>query len=523
MRHGLSLFAVLLSLSAAFAGGESLNGRWKLSIFEDGKTLNFWLLNFESKDGKVVGGAETIAKIPRTKVADFAVVGELVQFDLKLENGVVFRFEGKLPQAGGKKILGSITRNGLSTPAAMEATKAKDAMEINAELLTRTPNDPRVFNTLFDLIDEARERKLPARDVQEWVDVVSRSAEAYGPTWQAEYGIKLVKELQQPYPAIAAGLGLKLEKSYEGRPPNDGLLRLLSATASALSNSGQADAAAAIGKRLEQAEAGAYEEYAKKPRFKTEKFAGKANRPVLIELFTGAQCPPCVAADVGFDGLEKAFGDAEVVLLQYHMHIPGPDPLTAAENDARAGVYAKSFGGTPAIFFNGKAMAPGGGGAEDGEEKYKEYRGIVEELVKKNPDAKLTASATRKGDEITIKASVADLAAVGPKLRLRIALTEDWVRYRGGNGMVYHHRVVRAMPGGPEGFVLAEKSMEKSVSLDLAAVRKANHKHLDEVAREAPFRDDQRPMRMRDLRAVVFVQDDATGDVLNALSVKVVE
>ena len=516
MRYGLSF-------AAAFAGGEALQGRWKLAIFEDGKTLNFWLLNFESKDGKVTGTAQTIAKIPRTKVADFAVVGEFAQFDLKLENGVVFRFEGKLPQAGGKKILGSITRSGMSTPAALEATQAKDAMEISAELLTRSPNDPRVFNTMFDLIDEAAERKLPARDVQEWVDVVSRSAEAYGPTWQSEYGIKLVKALQQSYPGVAANLGLKLEKSHEGRPPNDALLRLLSATGSALANSGQPEVAAAIVKRIELAEGAAYLEYVKKPRFKTEKFVGKANRPVLVELFTGAQCPPCVAADIGFDGLEKVFGETEVVLLQYHMHIPAPDPLTAAENDARAGIYAKSFGGTPAIFFNGKAMAPGGGGAEDGEDKYKEYRGIIEELVKKNPDAKLTASATRKGDEITIKANVDAVAAVGPKLRLRIVLTEDWVRYRGSNGLLYHHRVVRAMPGGPEGFVLAEKSMEKSVTLDLAAVRKGIHRHLDEVAKENQFRDDQRPMRMRDLRAVVFVQDDATGDVLNALSVNVKE
>ena len=35
----------------------------------------------------------------------------------------------------------------------------------------------------------------------------------------------------------------------------------------------------------------------------------------------------------------------------------------------------------------------------------------------------------------------------GEKVRLRLALVEDWVRYKGTNGLQYHHRVVRALPG----------------------------------------------------------------------------
>ena len=39
------------------------------------------------------------------------------------------------------------------------------------------------------------------------------------------------------------------------------------------------------------------------PPLKVEPFAGskKDNRTVLVELFTGAQCPPCVAADIAFE------------------------------------------------------------------------------------------------------------------------------------------------------------------------------------------------------------------------------
>ena len=50
--------------------------------------------------------------------------------------------------------------------------------------------------------------------------------------------------------------------------------------------------------------------------------------PVLVELFTGAECPPCVAADLAFDALGKTYKPTDVVLLEYHLHIPGPDALT---------------------------------------------------------------------------------------------------------------------------------------------------------------------------------------------------
>ena len=55
-------------------------------------------------------------------------------------------------------------------------------------------------------------------------------------------------------------------------------------------------------------------------------------RVVVVELFTGAECPPCVSADVAFDALLETYKPNEVVLLEYHLHIPGPDPLTNADS-----------------------------------------------------------------------------------------------------------------------------------------------------------------------------------------------
>ena len=69
----------------------------------------------------------------------------------------------------------------------------------------------------------------------------------------------------------------------------------------------------------------------------------EANQVVMMELFTGAQCPPCVAADVAFDALQKSYKPTELVLVQYHMHIPGSDPMTNPDTIARWDYYRKLF------------------------------------------------------------------------------------------------------------------------------------------------------------------------------------
>ena len=45
---------------------------------------------------------------------------------------------------------------------------------------------------------------------------------------------------------------------------------------------------------------------------------------MLVEVFTGAECPPCAAVDLAFDGLMKAYTPRDAILLQYHIHVPAP-------------------------------------------------------------------------------------------------------------------------------------------------------------------------------------------------------
>ena len=127
-----------------------------------------------------------------------------------------------------------------------------------------------------------------------------------------------------------------------------------------------------IAARLAVLETKLDDEYIKSvPPFKPTMFAGRkdpgGNRVVMMELFTGAQCPPCVAADVAFDALLKSYKPTELVLVQYHMHIPGSDPMTNPDTIARWDYYRKHFAenirGVPSSLFNGKPVAGGGGDA----------------------------------------------------------------------------------------------------------------------------------------------------------------
>src|SRR5262249_49942847 len=135
-----------------------------------------------------------------------------------------------------KKIQGDISIGGGQSLAIMEATTAKTLYDADREFLARSPNDPRVFSTALDLIAQAKEKKAPAKDVQEWADIAMRAAENYGPKWQRDFSLKLVDRLQaqEGYAAIAVDTVRKLEKSLDVKTPMDVQLGVLTALAGAL-------------------------------------------------------------------------------------------------------------------------------------------------------------------------------------------------------------------------------------------------------------------------------------------------
>jgi len=225
---------------------------------------------------------------------------------------------------------------------------------------------------------------------------------------------------------------------------------------------------------------------------------------------------------MGFDGLIKAFKPKDVVTLQYHQHIPGPDPLTNPDCVARWDFYRKEFPeqvrGTPTSIFNGKPGGGTGGFMSDSERKYKQYTDVIEPLLEKTTDVKVAGRATRKGDKIDIGVEVAGADA---DLTLRLVVVEENIKYVGGNQIRFHHHVVRAMPGGPEGVAIKDRAFKHAATTDLGDVKKALTKYLDDFAKTRPFPKADRPMDMKALRVIALVQNDKTKEIVQALQMDV--
>jgi hypothetical protein len=474
----------------------------------------------------------------------------------------------KVPQLSGSPL-----NQKLSTAASDRDVKARvKKLETLLDQYRHTAANSRIYASL---LQSAHEAEMKAEDVQRHVDAWVASAGRYGATYANEARSRAAAMLsKKPYAKVALALATEVEKTLPAGAPDslkaraaaqvartaklagdDALasqaesranaLELKVATdaekalpanatpeqkgaaaaqlAAAARKAGKADVASEAEARAKTIEAQLDEEYPKKnPPLKAETFAGrkdaKADRVVVMELFTGAECPPCVPADVAFDALPETYKTTELIALQYHLHIPGPDPLTNRDSVARSEYYG--VGGTPSTYFNGKDMAGGGGrGRMDASRKYGEYRKVIDDALEAKAPAKIDLDAKLVGDEIRIRANaeLQDAANGKGKPRLRFALIEEMVRYPGGNGLRFHHHVVRGLPGGVDGKEIANGRGAAEATVNLTELRSAQDGYLDEYQTERPFGHPRPAMDLKHLSVVAFVQDDSDKNILHAV------
>ena len=139
--------------------------------------------------------------------------------------------------------------------------------------------------------------------------------------------------------------------------------------------------------------------------------------------------------------------------------------------------------------------------------------------LKAEPAAALSLTANRNGDAIDLKAEVSGLKKPGGELRLRLVLVEERVRYPGRNGQRLHHQVVRAFPGGVDGIAVRGDSATQQVSVNVAELRRS----LTEYVAKLKLQEDDPPLELKRLKAVAFLQDDGTREVLHAVQTEVAE
>jgi hypothetical protein len=366
------------------------------------------------------------------------------------------------------------------------------------------------------------EKGLTAQDsVRQQIRVLGVLAAAQKKAGQAAAAVQTTARQGQ----LELDQALAAEKALTEKDTPENRANVLSTLAAALRKTGKTDDAARTEATLAKINDELDRDYlAKMPPFKPTTFEGRkaqSDRVAVMELFTGAECPPCVAADLAFDALLKTYKPSDVVLIQYHMHIPGPDPMTNPATEARWAYYREKFegqvGGVPSSLFNGKPQGGGGGGAPQSQAKYKQYRGIIDELLEKPSAASVTVGASQLNDTITVQADVIKLAAPGENVKLRLLLVEETIRFVGGNRIRFHHQVVRAMPGGFEGKALTEKETRHTATIKLGDLREELTKYLDTYAAEQrPFPRADRPMAFKNLKVIALVQDDKTGEIFQA-------
>jgi hypothetical protein len=237
---------------------------------------------------------------------------------------------------------------------------------------------------------------------------------------------------------------------------------------------------------------------------------------VLAVVFTGAQAPPAVASMMAAAALLNTFKPTEVAVVQYHLHMIQADPLTCSEGEERYGCYQKDIKSLPVTVLNGKVLVEGRGGPEDAQERYDD---LVEEIgprLEEEAKASLKVKATRKGAKVSITAEVSKLTVKGDDVRLRLVLVEPTVSYKGANKQTIHDNVARAMPGGAEGIALPNRTARKTVTVDLKDLRKKITEYLNKVKAMREFPNKERPLELKNLRVIAFIQNDATGEVLQA-------
>lgn len=537
-------FLALFSSQSLATAADTVAGSWKGTFTvntREGEVSVSLLFYFSEDGGKWTADfLDSSQKFTEDEVkSDLTINAENVLLNLKFGTDK-WSFEGKL-ETGGKSIKGSLDLGGGIVLMEMNPSRlkslSKDRFAVHRETLDTTTSASAFFSAIYPVIGQAGAKKLKPEEVRAYADKATKMAEPYGPRWQRTVAFRLADLLagQEPYVTIAVEQARQGERLLTRNDDIATQLQTLDTLTRILRKAKKDAEAKEVEGRIAKLEPRDYVEYAKTmPPFKPEEYKGrkaKSERAVLVELFTGVESAESVGVELAFDSLGRTYKPTEVILLQYHAHIPGPNPLVSKDGSLRMDFYNKRDNDkiAPQLFINGKL--DGSGPAPQprmAKIRYQAYSEAINDLLEKPATLKLNATASRKGDELTFRVTVADLEKPGEKVFLRLALAEERIRFQGGNGVRYHHAVVRAMPGGPKGFPLAKATAEQTVTVKLDDVRVANDKGLDEfvavIKKQAPeFNFSVRPMDLKNLKLVAFVQNDETSEVLQAVQVDVEE
>ncbi len=241
----------------------------------------------------------------------------------------------------------------------------------------------------------------------------------------------------------------------------------------------------------------------------------RPTRTVLAELFTGAHCKPCAAADLAFEGIDAHFRDAEVVVLQHHLPVPAVEPLVVPAAITRA--RALKIRGTPSVVVDGfERVNRLGGQASKAAERFATLRMVLERRLESSTPWRLGVDGTLDKGVVRMTATIEGPADRTVTLRAYVA--ERTMLFPGGNGIVLHRWVTRHdLSDGGVAVAATDgaRTIERSVSLD--DILDIVDEHLDGVEDRTNQPFAMRPDRVAERQlAVIAFLEDASGRVVQA-------
>ncbi len=247
-------------------------------------------------------------------------------------------------------------------------------------------------------------------------------------------------------------------------------------------------------------------------------------KTVLAELFTGSECRPCQAADIAYNKLLERYDRSDLAVLEYHLHIPHPDPMTNTDTELRSEYYGVNS--TPTSIIEGTNVINSGGPAIAARSKFAVYADAIDHLLTTPAKASVKISAKIRRSKVSFVVS-ANVANTRKSYRLRVVLAEDGMRYQGANGISEHRYVVRKMIRGAGGtsFNQNGKATVKD-AFAVSAIEDQLEKYLSTYEEKiqkpgTAFKEKKSEIDPKQLYIVAFVQDDATHKILQSTIVKV--
>jgi len=252
----------------------------------------------------------------------------------------------------------------------------------------------------------------------------------------------------------------------------------------------------------------------------------RTDKVVLAEVFTGAGCPPCVAADLAFDAAMERYPRRDLAVVMYHMHIPLPDPLTNKATIERAKYY--NVNGVPTAAIDGLTSS-GGGARNFTKAAFERIRPTIDTALEAPSGAQLRVEATIADGIVKVKATPSGIGADGEAVKLQILLVEEMLSYSGENGVRFHPMVVRNIGGANyAGFTVDRKSPAAvEHAFDLAQTTKETEEYIDNFEKTRStttpgFAFSRKPIAMNatNLSVVAFLQEEKTKKLLQTSYVR---